>query len=100
MHHWRGLLLLLGRGREHRHVPLSRVRPVGTCTAYCQTTQELRITDIRTNCVGIGDLAVLERIEVLLDVHHRALLGRLRAKERVRRALWRRLRALDLRRRR
>ena len=35
MYHRRGLLLRLGQGREHRHIPLARVRPVRPCSP-CQ----------------------------------------------------------------
>lgn len=64
---------------------------------------ERKMLETHTNGVGVCHLVVmvLERVEVLLDMHHQTLLGQLCAEERVRRALRsRRLRALHLRRRR
>ena len=50
----------------------------------------LNTTTTRTNLRGVGDLVVLERVEVVFDVDNRPLLEHPRAEERVGRALRRR----------
>ena len=100
------LLGLLREGREHLGVPLAIVWPYGSCTRHREisgqqsvvTRLPYDIADGRkgkgrrplTNLSSINDLMVLERVEVVLDMDRPALLGSLRAKEGVRRTLWRR----------